>query len=238
MYKKTGLEDNFAAPNASETPALGTGIYTYAEAAHLLRTSARSVRQWAEGYTYAWKGEPRLVRPVLQRLPGKPRVITFLDLMELFLVKQYRDAGVRLQEIRQASQYLAQEFRTPYPLAFKRLLTDGKQLLMKVGDQYRNVVSQQQVFKFVEHFFKDVDFNEEELAERWWPLGHKHAVVIDPHWAFGAPIVAHYGTRTDVLYATYVAEGENLRAVADWYGVSVESVQDAVEFERKWIQAA
>jgi hypothetical protein len=53
--------------------------------------------------------------------------------------------------------------------------------------------------------FKDVDFEADVMA-RWWPMGHRRLVVLDPQRSFGAPIAAESGIPTATL--ADVAQGE------------------------------
>jgi len=222
--------------NADRQPGLGTGIYTYPEAAKLLGVSSAKVRRWADGYVCALNGRERQKKPVLQRRTCLPGLLTFCDLIELFFVREFRDAGVPLQDIRDAAWLLADRWDTPYPFAFRRLETDGRQILLQAGEQYENVARRQQVFGFAAEFFKNIDFDR-ELAERWWPLGREKLIVIDRHRSFGAPIDCRSGVRTEVIFATYKAE-QDTKAVAEWYEIRTEAVIAAVEFEERWSRAA
>jgi uncharacterized protein (DUF433 family) len=67
---------------------------------------------------------------------------------------------------------------------------------------------------------------------RWWPMGHKRLVVIDPARAFGAPIVAKGGVPTRVLYFSARAE-RSQKAAAAIYDVPLRAVRDAVAFEKR-----
>lgn len=219
-----------------KSPQLGTGVYTYAEAARLLRVSTAQVRGWAEGYVRRVGDGVKLGESVLQRPSVETGLLTFYDVIELRFVKAFRDAGVALKEIVAAARLLAQEWETAYPFARRDLYTDGRQLLRRAGPQYENVANKQQVFEFIEAFFRDTDF-EDQMPQRWWPLGHEKLIVIDPHRSFGIPIHVKSGIRTDVLYSAYQAE-QDTKAVADWYETDPEAVEAAVEFETRWLKAA
>ncbi len=76
-----------------------------------------------------------------------------------------------------------------------------------------------------------IDFDKNQ-AERWWPLGRRKQVVIDPKRSFGQPIVNEGGVPTVVLADAYRAERSIKRVVA-WFDVGKAAVRDAVEYERK-----
>ena len=217
-------------------PGLGSGIYTYHEAARLLQAHTNQVRRWAQGYVYVLNGEAHEKAAVLQREKAGEGLLTFFDLIELLFVRELRKAGVKMQIIRDAARLLSGEFDTPYPFAYEPLYTDGRQILQQAGGQYANVVSKQQVFRFVEELFKNIDFIN-HLARVWYPLGRDRLIVVDPHRSFGAPIDVRTGVRTDVIYMTYKAE-QDVEAVADWYEVDEPTIRAAIELEERWQKAA
>lgn len=222
-------------------PDLGTGVYSYVEAARILQVSDAEVRRWAQGYCAVRQGQEIRKEPVLRADTGQPGVITFPDLVELRFVKWFREQGVRLPKIVAAAERLSEELQTPYPFACKRLelQTDGSQILDLFGDQRRDPATQQMVFEFVSQFFRDIDFDPETcLPDRWYPMGRQSKVVIDRHHAFGAPSIVGRNVRTDILYATYKAENGDADLVAEWYDVPKEAVLAAVDFEERWQRKA
>jgi uncharacterized protein (DUF433 family) len=94
---------------------LGTGIYTPAEAASLLKAPADEVRRWAFGYSRVRDGErvryPALIRTELPEIEGQ-RALTFIELVELMYIKAFRKAGAPWHLIDEAAgavqPYLAQ----------------------------------------------------------------------------------------------------------------------------------
>ncbi len=220
-------------------PGIGTGIYTMAEAARLIKAAPGSVRRWADGHRYAIAATDtvRVLPPVIDRTNSEPGLLTFYELIELCFVREFDRCGVKLSEIRAAAQKLRDEWSTVYPFALNRIKTDGCQLLLDAGAQYRQVATCQQVFAFADEFFKDIDVDADGLAEKWWPMGREHLVVLDRHRAFGAPIEVRTGVRTEILYKAFKAE-KDIAAVADWYEVPAEAVRDAINFEETWLKAA
>lgn len=214
---------------ATTTPGIGMGIYTYAEASRLLDMPVDMLRRWDKGYE-RWHGDAkRAIEGVIDSPENPYGIISFLRLIELRSVKRFRDAGVRLQNIRQVHTKLRSELGTPYPFATDRFATDGQAIIDK--EKMLDVAKQQKVFAFVREMFKQLDVSEDGLAERWHPLGKDHLIVLDPARSFGAPIEQRSGIRTEILYRAFIAEGENAEAVASWYEVSEEGVLEAVSYE-------
>jgi uncharacterized protein (DUF433 family) len=216
----------------SEMPQIGTGIYSYASAARLLAVSTARVRRWAEGYTYLIGDGERSSAPILQRQLYQPGILTFKDLIELYFVKAFVDEKVPLPKIRYLAIKLSQEFDTPYPFAHERLKADGARLLLKESKtSFIEPVTGQKVFKeIVEPFLKNIEFKKHE-ASRWFPRGKAAGILVDPQYAFGAPVIAEHYIRTDVLFNSFKVE-QNVKSVADWYGVSEKSVEAAVSYEQ------
>jgi uncharacterized protein (DUF433 family)/DNA-binding transcriptional MerR regulator len=226
---------------------LGIGLYPLSEAARLLGVPAGKLRRWTQGYTFA---SGRYSSPLFRRnYPelAERGVLTFQDLIELFLVNRFRQAGVSMPTIRKAAQWAAERFHTSHPLAMKRFHTDGKRLFAEMalpeGDQGvpQRLIQELPTCQYVldqvaEPFFKKLDY-EGDLVRHYWPLGKHRPVVLDPARAFGQPIDAASGVPTQVLYEMYQA-GESVEAVARWFRIEPEAVRAAIEYEQSLAKAA
>lgn len=227
----------------------GIGIYARADAARLLGMSAARLRRWVGGYTYWLRASTptraRRHRPPVIRtdLPVVDDVValSFLELMELRVVKAIVDAGVSLQHVRAAARLAADHFHTDHPFASRRVFTDGRAIFSAVSadDAAPDVVRWRaddidQVIAggIFEQFLHEIEFDPAScLAERWWPLGRGQPVVLDPRIAFGAPVVAGTAVRTSVVarFARHASVDE--AAVA--YEIERRQADAAVEFERQ-----
>lgn len=220
-----------------KTTGLGTGIYTYSEAAKILCMSSQTINYWILGRN---KDNSSAVLPLPEL---RDKTITFYDLIELYFVKSLRRAGVKLPVIRRVSKRLSVLFNTPYPFAHVNLYTDGHQILLHDKDiqKYINAENRQIVFNYIDAFLKNLDF-ENNLAKAYWPLGKDKDVVLNPSYGFGAPVVVRDGhpskLRTEIIYNLYIAEKRNVEAVAKWYEIPKHAVVSAVEFEETCQKAA
>jgi uncharacterized protein (DUF433 family) len=73
------------------------------------------------------------------------------------------------------------------------------------------------------------------LAKKWFPQGIGAAVVLDPSRRFGSPILDKTGMSTDILYASYLAEGKTPQAIkttALVYDTPLKLVESAIKFEQ------
>ena len=221
---------------------LNVGLYSVSEAARLVHMNTRTLRRWATG-TATSQSDLNASVPILRRdlpeLEGEP-VLTFNDLLELYMVKLFRDAGVSLQTIRAAAERAAVLYATNHPFAIKQFETDGMSIFATLQEHgvegvQRPVLLQdlnltQMVMENIARkFFKKIEYQDFEPL-RYWPNGRDNHVVLDPARSFGKPIDAKTGVATSVLYAM-ARGGRSAQNIADWYGVDVEAVEEAVNFE-------
>lgn len=218
-------------------PALGEGVYTFADAEKILRLSQSKLRNWLQGY----------LRASGRRFPaGGFRVwkvggavgFSFDTLIEAFVVAQLREIGVSMKTIRMARAELSQRLETPYPFTKRGLLSDGKKILVALrGDDSGDVLlkldqsGQTEFRRLVEQFCKKIDFAEStDSAVRYWPDGRASAVVVDPHHSFGHPSIEGTNISTETI-AGMLEAGESEKVVASLYDLDPKQVRDAARFE-------
>jgi len=233
---------------------LGLGIYTRADAARLLGLSPGRVSSWVRGYRYVWgpkdrrrRGkQPAVIRTDIPIIDGS-LAVSFLELVELFVVKQFRDKDIPLQTVRVAWNHAARAFDTLHPFADRRVFTDGGRIFMALQDDggapdVLEVSSRRMPFQVVagpifHESFHEIEFDDNTaLARRWWPRGREIPIVLDPTIAFGAPVVR--GTRVPTATLARYAAGRPVKAVADAFELPAEQVKAAVAFEHQLSRAA
>jgi uncharacterized protein (DUF433 family) len=246
--------------SASLPPLIGTGLYPLTEAARIAQLDTRTARRWAEGYAFISSGEHRVsagVMPLALAKIGKNRDVTFAELLTLRLVRGFRAAGLGLRTIKRVADRAAADFDLSMPFVSKQFRTDGRNVFIELRTEVPandepaiprqereliEVLTGQRAFAdVVEPFlFANVDWHD-DIASRWWPLGMNRSVILDPHIVFGAPHVMDTSVPTAALASALRAEGGGataIEAVANWYGVPLQAVEDAVHFETEWLQRA
>jgi uncharacterized protein (DUF433 family) len=212
---------------------LGNGVYTFSEAAKLTRLRIPRVREWFHGRT----GGSR--KPVFRsdyRDLSEDNLISFLDLIEVFIAGQLRSRGVALRTIRRVYLTLQDELGAGHPFCRRELYRFGKRVFThglngSARVEVTDVLTRQKVFpKVIQPFLRSLDYDSATAMARRWRIAPK--VVVNPEICFGQPIVEAAGIPTGVLFRSYRANSERAEAVADWFGVSREDVIAAVEFER------
>lgn len=226
---------------------LGVGYYTLGEAARLLGVDRSRIRRWVAGYTY-WlqseqKGKRRRIQtPILATdLPivGDVRALSFVELMELRVVKAFVARGVPLQRVRTAALLARQHFGVSHPFASRKIYTDGKNIfadlqrdlgISAVVELSRKRYLQLQSGQLVRSSLDEIEFDPSTtVAHRWWPLSRGVPVVLDPTICFGSPTVAGTGVRTAIVSG--MARAESVNSAADSYGLTTDAVNAAVTFE-------
>jgi len=215
-------------------PSIGTGIYDNADVSRLLETPRSTVAGWIRGYTYQALDGIRKSDPVVTL---NQRLLTFYDLIELFIVRQYRNAGVPLKEIREVGAALRERLNTPYPFASRRLWVDGKKLLEDYGLEYRHPSSGQVVFGFAKRFFSNLEFVM-DMPTKYYPLGPNKLIVVDPEMRFGQPVIKGTRTTSRSVFNAWSAELGDYSSIATWFNIPDQAVRDAVEVESKWAKVA
>jgi len=219
----------------------GVGVYSLPEAARLVRTSTQTVRRWLLGYRFptrsgrGGRSDP-IFSPDLAQIEGY-RAIGFLDLVELLFVKAFRDEGVALQTIRRAAKEAARRWNTTHPFCLQRFATDGHSIFATVVDDLgeENLLeltrSQLAFKKVLKPYLKQLDYDTQNLVKRWWPLGTRRPVCVDPQLCFGRPIVLPIPIPTEIIFEA-VSAGQTAEEVASWYGLPLNSVRAAIKFEK------
>lgn len=86
-------------------------------------------------------------------------------------------------------------------------------------------------FRFMEKFFEKIEFNENNLAVRFFPLPHSRNAVVDPKHQFGQPIVSGTNIKTRTLFSLYRG-GETLADIGILYNIPLDKVRDAIAFQQ------
>lgn len=222
----------------STTQLLGAGIYTVPEASRLTRVSAARIRRWLKGYDFKSRKERHHSNPVwtgqFEKLEDM-LAVGFKDLMEIRFVRAFLEEGVSWKTMRDAHIAAKAKLGSDHPFCTHEFATDGCAILLhqaqESGDTCLiNITNDQREFeRIVTPFLRELEFD--RGVTRWWPLGRKRLVVVDPVRNLGQPTVNRSGVPTRVLARSVKSNG-SIESVARWFEVAPEEVRDAVEFEQ------
>ena len=220
---------------------IGHGVYTLAEASLLTGVNRHRISRWTRGYSFPYHGTRQTTPAIIGRESDSAEspILTFADLIEIRFLEAFRQKGVSTKALRIASQRAKELLGRHHPFSTQIFKSDGRTILAEItketGDRaLLDILGDQFVFETViaSYLYAGLDFNELKEPARWWPLGNDRSVVIDPRRAFGAPIIARTGVPTKILNSAVNAE-QSVEFVAKWYGVKIDEVTDAVQFETK-----
>lgn len=212
--------------------AIDAGVYTLTDASRYLGVSASTVRSW-----FLERADHRGNGPVFvghYNKVGDDYAISFLNLIEAYVARFFRRAGVSARIVRRSHELLRQELGTAFPFAHEDLRTDGVAIIRHAVDSagdtcFTDVVTRNRLFKEISGGLQAVDYGAEKLAELWRIAG---GVTIDPLRAFGQPTVLGSNVTTHVIAAQFEANDRDTDLVANLYDISPERVRDAVAFEK------
>ena len=178
----------------------------------------------------SWFRGPRPLVP--NRQDRSP--LSYLQLVEGAFVASFRAAGVSLQQIRRARDYLSEMFSAEYPFAQLKLKTDGVHILKEMPDGGGLIVANRYGQEGWEQILSDriAQFDyQHDLAMCWHLRGRNVPIVVDPRVSFGVPTVRDRGIATWVL-ANRVRAGEPRESILeDFPYVTTEEFSAALEFE-------
>ncbi|MFZ5964180.1 hypothetical protein ACOXXX_14635 [Thalassococcus sp. BH17M4-6] len=210
---------------------LGQGIYSPRQAARLIGGKPQDVLRWTRG---SGSSEP-LWNAYYQALEDATE-LSFSDVVELRVVKSFRDAGISLQAIRYAISFAQRQYGVERPLSTLRFKTDGREILHEALELDGQMVSLskkrpgQKVFtEIIKQSLSGLEY-EDGNAARWRPAQAKH-VVIDPGRQFGSPMVDEFGISTAVLFDEF-EEFKDMAYLSRIYEIPNSVILDAVRYEQ------
>lgn len=230
--------------NQDQYSLYGKGIYSVPEASRLTGVSAQRLIRWLKGYDYKYKNRIRRSSAVWEReLPivdGRV-ALSFRDLIEVRFINAFLERGVSWPVIRKAADRAAEFLGSTHPFSTHGFLTDGRSIFADLASEedgepvLLDLARSQYAFKKVleKSLYEGLEFDvDQDAVARWWPLGFKRNVVLDPDRSFGQPIISKCNIPTRIL-ANAVRADESIDAIAKWYNIPRRYVVDAVEFENQ-----
>lgn len=197
-------------------------LYSQADVARIVAAPSSTVQNWATGFV---SGSGVNQPPVLTAVaPGRGETVSFLALVEAFVLNAFRKAGLPMQRIRPAVEELKKSIGLEYALASERLRTDGAEILLKSNDPFDSrlivVRNHNAVFNVVvDDYLRQIDFSEMGYASSVRLLQFTDADIrVTPTINGGRPTIVSRGIAVDDVLSR-VRAGEPPRDVADDYGL-------------------
>lgn len=216
-------------------PTLGMGIYTIPDMALIFRLPNWKVNRWVNKI---W--DEKLGKEYKTKYSWNidlTRAVNFYTLVELHTFYQLNMAGVKSTKILEAHKILSNQYSTKYPFAKSQVLrgirTEGRYVLFDDG---KNLYSLDATLQFnldlVRQFFKNLDFDDGNLASRFWPIGKNKSIVCDPHHQFGQPIIEGTNVLAETIFEMHQA-GDSVKFLANTYRLKPYQIEHAIEYARE-----
>jgi uncharacterized protein (DUF433 family) len=242
-------EDNTDVSARAHDPYRGrdprdVAAYTTFEAGRYLRIPERTLFNWAFGYQYPAKAGVRHAPGLIQVAARDQHLLSFTNLAELHVLDALRRVHqLKLKKIRQTIAYLGRELKTSHPLVHQEMWTDGLSVFI---DHYGELVnaSQEGQLAMRQVVGAHLERIERDLSGiiRLFPLTRKRPataaaviaepriIAIDPHVAFGRPVIV--GSRVPTVeVAERFKAGESLTDLAADFRRPVADIEEAVRVE-------
>jgi uncharacterized protein (DUF433 family) len=215
---------------AKDDPRAAWAIFTVFEASRYLDVPNSTLRAWIE----PTDGLPLVSS--FDRRGHQPR-LSFIGFAEAFVISAARRAGVKPHRIREGVEAVRKSIGVDYALATHRLYVDKAELLVAPEggvdaedpeDLEVARTRQIQMTKTVKKQLRHIAYGEDGVAATLTlPTFTTATVIVDPHQAFGAPIISRTGTRVRDIVSLWRAD-EDLRDIAYDFDLTIEEVQDVI----------
>lgn len=217
-------------------PKIGEGIYIVKDVSKILHLDYEKVYRWIVGY---WGGN---LDTNFNYVFGDTnnRAINFYSLIEFYTFFKLREKGLSSTQIRKLHNKLSEILNTPYPFAIaqdyfveerKTKKTKKKFVYYTYLNSLIKLDSKQQFsLKFMQKFLEKIEFDDKNLAVRFFPLTNSRNVVVDPKHQFGQPVIFGTNIKTQTLFNLYRG-GETLENISILYNISIDKVEDAINFQ-------
>ncbi len=208
---------------------LGQGVYTAADASKILRIPYPKAKYWFKYYA-----KNKLHDSIGHQYYFEVKdivAVNFFTLIEMYVFFSLKEKGIKTSKIMKAHKSMANHLKTPYPFAQKdiyvnnlKLLFGDETLLLSADEKLQSVIA-----GILLPFCDKVQFTNQKLAHKYYPLGQNKAVVVTPDNQFGQPIIEGTNILTATIYAFHKG-GESIDSISRLYDISPENVRDAIEY--------
>ncbi len=212
---------------------LGLGIYTIPDIGLLLGYPLYKVRRYIKKYWDDGIGKELFNDRYSWSVESNRKAVNFYVLIELYIFFQLLELGVNTKRVVKARREIAKQLNDSYPFANQKLLTDGKKIWYYLDKNLITADPSAQVnfTQIIESFASKIEFSDDFLAMRYFPIGKDRSVVVDPHHQFGQPVINGSNIVTDTIYSMYTS-GEKIKTLSVLYDITEKEIKDVIEFHK------
>ncbi|MBN1692811.1 MAG: DUF433 domain-containing protein [Dehalococcoidales bacterium] len=195
-------------PNNGQNSWRTQKMYSFSEVAHLAHVSASTVRNWLLGYST----EKGRVEPLFQSHDADEKVCSFLELIEIVVAANFRKAEHKsFKLVRLAYDNARKIYKFDYPFARIELKAIGGHIvhIMREPGAILQAIDQPEQYTLpdlVQQIISEQIEYEYELASKWYPVGKKTPIVVNPRISAGVPIIEGRGITVEAIYKRFKAD--------------------------------
>ena len=213
-------------------PKIGLGIYTVGDIAQILQLPYAKVYTWINKYwdeklgnlyneNYSWKEDGN-------------QSVSFHTFVEFYVMMRFSEAGVLPKNVIKAHSELSEIYKTAFPFALKEVLdgmrSNGKHIYLQSKEDIIELNGTKQFnLEVIKMFFVNLDFDKDNLASRFWPMGKTKSILIDPSRRFGHPVIDGKNIEPEIIYNHYIS-GDPVKYISYVYEISESEVNHALEY--------
>jgi uncharacterized protein (DUF433 family) len=213
----------------NSTSIIGGGIYTAADASRILKVNYTKTKYW---FNYYAKHKFSSATHHNYHFKIKDSVVVnFLTLIEMVVFYTLKEKGIATKKITNAHTVMSEFLNSPHPFAMQDIYINGKSILFGDNDQLltADVRLQSVLIQVLRPFISKIAFDEDRLARKFYPLGKKKSVVVNPLHQFGQPVIEGTNILTQTVF-NLLSAGESKRSIAKLYDLSISQINDAIQF--------
>ena len=207
-------------------------MYTFGEAARLSGVAPATVRNWVRGYTV----RDRSVPPLFESVTKDGTSVSFLQLIEIVVAARFRKNRITFKRVRAAHDSAKAEWKLAYPFAHRQLgsLVEHVAYWLEPEARHRSIrplgsSEQRSLPGLVMDIVRQLDYDESDLAAKWYPAGKEAPIVIDPRVSAGLPTIVGRGVTVNSLRKLHKA-GYTIEFIADDFRMKADEVERALQY--------
>ena len=211
--------------------------YSVAEAARLLGVPRTTLHDWTRPLRNG-RGE---WGPLVRRGPGRWS-LSFLSLVEGFVLSAVRAAGVAIPRVRPALEFLRGEIGLEYPLASRRLAEEGAGILHRFEGDARSAAAVGRLVEVaggrarfrpvVDGMLRRLEYKREHAYQMGLEIP---GVIVRPGYGIGRPIFEAGECLVTSVLNRY-DDGESMEDLVRDFKVPAEHIQAVAEQRPAWAE--
>lgn len=215
----------------NSTSKIGQGIYTAADASRILKVPYPKANYWFK--YYAKQKFPSTTHHTYHFKIKDTIAVNFWTLIEMSVFYTLKEKGIRTSKIIKAHTIMSEFLATPHPFAKEEIYIDGKSLLFGNNEQLLTADARLQsvLIQVLKPFIRKIQFDDERMAKKFYPLGKNKSIVVNPEHQFGQPVIEGTNILTQTIFNLLQA-GEPKKSIAKLFDLTINQINDTIEFTK------